>query len=39
MGAYRWPTALLLGAATTGMLHLIFRVWLLQPLPAGILGS
>ena len=39
MGGYRWPIALLLGAVTTGALHLIFRVWLLQPLPAGVLGS
>jgi hypothetical protein len=38
MGSYRWPAALLLGAITTGLLYLLFRVWLLQPLPTGILG-
>jgi len=38
MGGYRWPSALLLGGATTGLLYLLFRVWLLQPLPTGLLG-
>ena len=38
MGGYRWPQALLLGGVTTGLLYLLFRVWLLQPLPTGILG-
>jgi hypothetical protein len=38
MGGYRWPQALLLGSATTGLLYLLFRVWLLQPLPTGLLG-
>jgi hypothetical protein len=38
MGGYRWPFALLLGGATTGLLYLLFRVWLLQPLPTGLLG-
>jgi hypothetical protein len=38
MGGYRWPSALLLGGATTALLYLLFRVWLLQPLPAGWLG-
>ena len=38
MGSYRWPLALLLGGATTGLLYLLFRVWLLQPLPTGLLG-
>ena len=38
MGGYRWPQALLLGGATTGLLYLLFRVWLLQPLPTGLLG-
>jgi hypothetical protein len=38
MGGYRWPLATLLGGVTTGLLYLFFRVWLLQPLPAGILG-
>ena len=38
MGGYRWPLALLLGGATTGALYLMFRVWLLEPLPTGWLG-
>jgi putative tricarboxylic transport membrane protein len=38
MGAYRWQVALLMGAATTATLYLMFRVWLLQPLPTGWLG-
>lgn len=38
MGGYRWGVALLAGAATTGVLYLLFRVWLLQPLPTGWLG-
>jgi hypothetical protein len=38
MGGYRLWIALLAGAATTGALHLAFRVWLLQPLPTGLLG-
>jgi hypothetical protein len=38
MGGYRWPQALLLGGGTTGLLYLLFRVWLLQPLPTGLLG-
>ena len=38
MSGYRWPLALLLGGATTGLLYLLFRVWLLQPLPTGVLG-
>jgi hypothetical protein len=38
MGDYAWWAALLLGAATTGALYLMFRVWLLQPLPSGWLG-
>ncbi len=38
MGRYSWPTAALLAALTTGALYLMFRVWLLQPLPSGVLG-
>ena len=38
MGGYRWWVAALIGAATTGVLYLMFRVWLLQPLPGGWLG-
>jgi hypothetical protein len=39
MGGYRWPVALVLGAVTTGALYMLFRVWLLQPLPSGLLGA
>jgi hypothetical protein len=39
MGGYRWPAAILLGAVSTGLLYLLFRVWLLQPLPTGIVGA
>jgi hypothetical protein len=39
MGGYRWPTAVLLGAASTAVLYLLFRVWLRQPLPSGLLGG
>ena len=39
MGGYRWPIAVLLGAASTATLYLLFRVWLVQPLPAGLLGA
>jgi hypothetical protein len=39
MGGYRWPVAVALGAVTTGALYLLFRVWLLQPLPSGLLGA
>jgi hypothetical protein len=38
MGRYRWPVAIAAGAATTVVLHLLFRVWLRQPLPSGWLG-
>lgn len=38
MGGYRWPVALLIGGVTTGMLHLVFRVWLVEPLPTGWIG-
>jgi hypothetical protein len=38
MGSYRWPVATLLAAVTTGLLFLMFRVWLLEPLPTGWLG-
>lgn len=38
MGGYRWPLALLFGGVTTGALYLMFRVWLLEPLPTGLLG-
>jgi hypothetical protein len=38
MGGYRWPLALLFGGVTTVLLYLLFRVWLLQPLPTGLLG-
>jgi hypothetical protein len=38
MGGYGWSICLLLAAIATGALYLAFRVWLLQPLPAGLLG-
>ncbi|SRR5581483_4907349 len=38
MGARRWWVALLAGAVTTAALYLAFKVWLLEPLPAGWLG-
>jgi hypothetical protein len=38
MGGYRWRVALLLAGITTGALYLMFRVWLLQPLPTGRWG-
>ena len=38
MGGYRWAASLLLGGVTTVTLYLLFRVWLLQPLPNGLLG-
>jgi len=38
MGNYRWPIATLLAAVTTGLLFLMFRVWLHEPLPTGWLG-
>ena len=39
MGGYRWPVAAVLAAVTTGALYVLFRVWLLQPLPTGLLGA
>jgi hypothetical protein len=38
MGGYRWPTVVLISAITTGALYLIFRVWMIQPLPTGWVG-
>jgi hypothetical protein len=38
MAAYRWLAALLAGGVTTGVLYLVFRVWLAEPLPTGWLG-
>jgi hypothetical protein len=37
-GGYRWPTAFLIGGATTGALFLIFVIWLVEPLPTGWTG-
>jgi hypothetical protein len=39
MGGYRWPVALAIGGVTTGVLVLVFRVWLLEPLPTGWVGA
>jgi putative tricarboxylic transport membrane protein len=38
MGRFRWPTVFLISAVTTGALYLIFRVWMIQPLPTGWVG-
>ena len=38
IGEYRWPVALLYGGITTGALFLVFRVWLVEPLPVGWIG-
>jgi putative tricarboxylic transport membrane protein len=38
MGGYRWAVALFIGCVTTGALYLMFRVWLLEPLPTGWVG-
>jgi tripartite tricarboxylate transporter TctB family protein len=38
MGGYRSIVCLLLAGIVTTALYLLFRVWLLQPLPAGWLG-
>lgn len=38
MGRYRWPVAALIAGVTTGALYVVFRVWLVQPLPTGRLG-
>lgn len=39
MGGYRWPVTLLLATVSAGALYLMFRVWLLEPLPSGLLGG
>jgi hypothetical protein len=39
LGGYRWAAAILFGALTAAALHLLFRVWLVQPLPLGIFGA
>jgi hypothetical protein len=39
MGGYRWPVTLLLAGVSAGALYLMFRVWLLEPLPSGLLGG
>jgi hypothetical protein len=38
MGGYRWRIAAAAGVVTASVLHLLFRVWLRQPLPSGWLG-
>lgn len=38
MGGYRWPVAVFIAGLTTGALYLMFRVWLLEPLPTGWIG-
>jgi hypothetical protein len=39
VGGYGWPRALVCGAVATGTLYLVFRVWLREPLPSGLLGG
>jgi putative tricarboxylic transport membrane protein len=38
MSSYRWPLVLLIAGVTTAVLFLVFRVWLHEPLPSGLLG-
>lgn len=38
MGGYRWWVCLLISGAVAGALYLMFRVWLLEPLPTGWVG-
>lgn len=38
IGGYRWPVALFIGVVTTGALFLVFKVWLVEPLPTGWIG-
>jgi hypothetical protein len=38
MGRYRWGVAAIGGIIVTTALYLLFRVWLLQPLPGGWFG-
>jgi Tripartite tricarboxylate transporter TctB family len=38
MSGYRWSLVLLIAGVTTGALYLVFRVWLHEPLPAGVVG-
>jgi hypothetical protein len=35
MGRYRWPVAVAIAGVTTGALYVVFRIWLVQPLPLG----
>lgn len=37
-GGYRWAKCLFLGAIVALALHVVFRVWLLLPLPRGLWG-
>ena len=38
LGTYSWPMVLLLTAIASVASHVIFKVWLTMPLPAGPLG-
>jgi hypothetical protein len=38
MTGYRWPLVLVIAGVTTGGLYLVFRVWLHEPLPSGVVG-
>jgi hypothetical protein len=35
MGRHRWPVAVAMAGVTTGALYVVFRIWLVQPLPVG----
>jgi hypothetical protein len=39
MGGYDWSLTLLLAGASTGTLYVMFRIWLHEPLPSGLLGG
>ena len=39
MGGYDWSLTLLMAGLTTGSLYVMFRVWLHEPLPSGLLGG
>ena len=38
MGKVRWRSGLIFGAVVSASTHVIFKIWLNMPLPAGFLG-
>jgi len=38
MGKVRWGPGLIFGAVVSAFTHIIFKMWLNMPLPAGFLG-